>query len=350
MDVSDYIGLEVLFMSLSSHLGDKNSPVRRFLEDRFPILEQSKVGSLYAEPIGKILGIPDLPRKAIVVSPASSGSAGLIGTAIDYRLRYYFDAFDCRATVAYGGSRRMRSGTLADILEEKTRRQKLPRAADLADEFFESHQSLVERLRPVGRRLAQSDEDELARACIIMAYFEQIFRAGLEACANSPLMLLEKKASLKDLYAIAKVECIQDVRNLSWTFYDNQNKLIGLPATLNPKFAGSFDIGGADADLLFGPTLVEVKTVAKPDPGKMREAILQLLGYVMLDYNDEHEIRLISIIWTRQNYMWKRPLWFFTFPPALVAKMVVERDEPSEADFVRVIGEQRSDFRVILSA
>jgi len=337
-------------VALTHHLDDRNSPVRRFLEDRFPILEESKRGSLLAPMLQGVVGYSSLPRTSIVKSPASSGYAGLIGTAVDYRLRYYFEAYDHRATVAVKGANLLRSIPVnPEDPFDVPKNFEIPRAAELADKFFKMHHNAVQKIKPVERRLALAEEDDLARHCLILAYYEHVFRAGIARNANSPLLQLPKNATLDDLLAIAKPECVEDVRQLSWAFYDHQTQLIGLPATLNPSFEGSAVIGGADADFLFGPTLVEIKTVASPDPGRMRETIYQLLGYTLLDYSDVYEIRNIAILWTRQNYLWNRPIWFFTHPLASVAKVESEQIEPADADVAARLAEMRTAFKSIVA-
>jgi hypothetical protein len=54
-------------------------------------------------------------------------------------------------------------------------------------------------------------------------------------------------------------------------------------------FAGSSDVGGADADLILDGLLIDVKgTVA---PSRLRKPeFYQLLGYALLDYDDEYGI------------------------------------------------------------
>ena len=70
------------------------------------------------------------------------------------------------------------------------------------------------------------------------------------------------------------------------------------PHVLNPTFAGSAYVGGADADLILDRRLIEIKTTVETrlDHGWL----LQLLGYVLLDWDDEYKIDGIGVLYARQ--------------------------------------------------
>lgn len=54
------------------------------------------------------------------------------------------------------------------------------------------------------------------------------------------------------------------------------------PAVLDPTFAGNIELGGADADLILGNTLIDVKTTKKGKPN--RPQYWQIVGYALADY------------------------------------------------------------------
>lgn len=65
-------------MSLTSHLDDKNSPVRQFFEEVFP--DRSYLFSHIRESLsGSSTVLPSHKQEA------------LVGTAFDYRLRYFLE-------------------------------------------------------------------------------------------------------------------------------------------------------------------------------------------------------------------------------------------------------------------
>lgn len=67
-----------------------------------------------------------------------------------------------------------------------------------------------------------------------------------------------------------------------------------------PVFAGSGDIGGADADYILGGLLLDCK--ATKDPRRLgREEIYQLAGYLLLDYDDQFGIDQVGLYLSRQG-------------------------------------------------
>ncbi|GGP00094.1 hypothetical protein [Wenjunlia tyrosinilytica] len=67
-----------------------------------------------------------------------------------------------------------------------------------------------------------------------------------------------------------------------------------------PVFAGSNDIGGADADYILGGLLLDCK--ATKDPRRLgRGEIHQLAGYLLLDYDNEYGIDRVGLYLSRQG-------------------------------------------------
>ena len=67
---------------------------------------------------------------------------------------------------------------------------------------------------------------------------------------------------------------------------------------MNPTFEGSRDVGGANGDLIVNGCLWDIKTTLN----KRAKGVwlYQLLGYVLLDYRDEHEIDHVGFLFPRQ--------------------------------------------------
>ncbi len=80
-------------MSLSSHLEDKNSPIREFLRTHF-----SDTRTFLKDARKRV-------RSADTIRPDIDVPWGMIGMAADYRIRYYFDVTPHDKLVAYGGAR-----------------------------------------------------------------------------------------------------------------------------------------------------------------------------------------------------------------------------------------------------
>jgi hypothetical protein len=82
--------------------------------------------------------------------------------------------------------------------------------------------------------------------------------------------------------------------------------VLGTQKRLNPTFEGSADVGGADADLIVGRCLWDVKTTVLP--AIERQTLYQLLGYLLLDYSDKHRIREVGFYFSRQGAFKKWPI------------------------------------------
>ncbi|MEV0348347.1 hypothetical protein AB0H88_21450 [Nonomuraea sp. NPDC050680] len=76
------------------------------------------------------------------------------------------------------------------------------------------------------------------------------------------------------------------------------------------RFTGSADVGDADADLITGGLLLDVKASTKATAG--RKEFYQLIGYVLLDYDDRYRIDSVGlylsrfgrlITWTVTDYL-----------------------------------------------
>jgi hypothetical protein len=59
-------------------------------------------------------------------------------------------------------------------------------------------------------------------------------------------------------------------------------------------------VGGADADIIVEGTIVEFKTSRQPRP-VAREHLWQLLGYVLLDFEDAHSIHAAGFDFARHD-------------------------------------------------
>ena len=267
-------------MSLSSHLKDNNSPVRQFLSDHFPntamLAREAREGL----------------SKASTMRQTMTAPLSTIGTSLDYRLRYYFDITRSEDLVAWKG---------AQLMELAMVGMNTPTIdPGVAKSFFANLEHQLQELNPIGRRLDSSQEEVIGRYCVVLALFEQVYRAGTRI--NSPLFSGIYK-SAEDLLEIAKSHWIDDLRNLSWLFYDRHHDLLTSSVVLNPTFDGSVDVGGADADLILDGCLVDIKTTVRRDLNKFGLWVYQLLGYCLLDYSDQHRINGVGFYMSRQGVL-----------------------------------------------
>jgi len=284
-------------MSLTSHLRSPDSPVRAFLEDAFTIIEQSKQGRPFCKELSALLGLDTL-APCCLPTLAPQANQGIIGIAVDYRLRYYFAPYDAYHTAA-GQGVMMLSGSFGK----------------LGREFLDHQNRLISQIRLVGRKIPDADEETLNANCVILALFEKVYR---DNDVFPPLADLPRKAKLNDLLRLARSDAVQDITQLSRAFWADAGNLYDSSgkATLNPTFKGSPDIGGADADLIVGSTLIEFKCLARVRAADLRSAAMQLLGYVLLDYDDRFGIEEIMVYLPRQRHTWRTPLSTFVLSPS----------------------------------
>jgi hypothetical protein len=217
--------------------------------------------------------------------------------ALDYRIRYYFGATP---------------------LEEMTAAKADQFSNAFKGPFANSLEKLIGGLQPVGRQLSRDDEDQLLRHCVVLALYEECFRSPL-ALKDSPLLRL-RACSCKSLLAIARDHWIDDLRAQSWQFYESSHDMMARPVTLNPRFDGSLDVGGADADFILDGRLIDIKSTVRSDLHKLPDWLRQLVGYVLLDYSDRHRIQSVGFYFARHGVHVSWPL------PELLATMTVDEN------------------------
>lgn len=289
---------------------------RRFLYERFP-----HTGKVVRDCNRELKG-------STTLRPEGRPAWTTIAMAIDYRIRYYFALTPLRNLVAWHGAKVLTEGRLfPDSWYEGLHAEEItgkpidwsgariikgqgvpPNVPDedvdsflasiaalkrSAEEFFESLEDVLRRLRPVGRRLEREQEELLARHCVVLALFESSWRS-IRLHPKTPLLYPEPKTTAAKLLNIAKDEWVDDLCSLSWAFYDECGGLLSRPTMLNPNFAeGETDISREDADLIVDGCLIDIKTTVRGE--LKREWLYQLLRYALLDYRDRYRIREVAI-------------------------------------------------------
>lgn len=287
-------------MSLTSHLKDSQSPVYQFMRERFP-----QTRAVVRECNKELANVE-------TIRPAMQVPYSTIGTALDYRIRYYFAETPLDKLIAWQSMMNLISGNFMEGSSPQgmiSQRELQGQSSGVSEDVYEKMRDLdepgfrnslnkaLQQLKPIGRRLEREQEELLARYCIVLALFEEIFRAGLHP--RSPLIFPSPKTTVNELLATAESHWVDDLCTLSWAFYDEHSDLSSQRTTLNPTFDGSRDMGGADADLIVDGCLIDIKTTINPKLSA--NWLYQLLGYVLLDYNDRYEIEKVSIYFARQQ-------------------------------------------------
>ena len=303
-------------MSLLSELNDRDSPIKRFFRETFPNTR---------EPLSQVHSALRGNELIHWLEPgASSGVYALSGMAIDYRIRYSFAPTPVPRLVAWRGAWAISdtppSGVpprvfdqVLDVLADI--RWLVPQdapvlAGSVTADFFSQLQKTVARIAPHQRAPTPSEERRLARFCLLLAGFEGVSRAGIWP---PPFLRGELPTSTADLLSAVPDDWVEDVAALATAFSERYPEWRGTPAALNPTFTGSGDIGGADADFILDGCLWDIKTTKVPKGKSIW--IHQLLGFALLDYDDQFGIDRVGLLFPRQDTVAQWPL------PKLIATL-----------------------------
>jgi len=267
-------------VSLTSELDDPHSPISRYLRERFPHVRELQ--RRYREPVAD----------AAPLQPAADGTVAYatLGAAFDWRLRYLLTPAPSLSLAALGGL------ILGGHLQ------------GLGAELF----------RVLGGANGPSglDDRQLARACYALALYTEAYRAGPQP--GSRLASLPREADLGDLLDLATAAEVDDLLALTEAA---RHALLPVLSARGPAlhigrvFAGSGHVGGADADMIVGGLLVEWKVNLgdRRRDGRRRcalslDTIHQLLGYLLLDYDDAFQIDALGVYAARYAYLVTWPL------------------------------------------
>ena len=307
-------------MSLTSELTRRDSPAKRFFRETFPNTRETLAQ------VRSALRDNELIHRLNPGAPPHAYAQ--IGAAIDYRIRYSFAPTPAPYLVAWRGAWAIADALprdvpsfvldvlrgLQEMIPEDTPRVSGPVIA----EFFNGLDRLVTLSAPHQRMLGLDEERALARYCLMLAAFEAVRRAVAWPAWPPPFLRDEPPASATDLLSAVPDDWVEDLTALSTAFAERYPEWRGAAATLNPTFAGSIDIGGADADFILDGCLWEIKTT-KVNVGQSAY-IYQLLGYALLDYDNEFGIARGGLLFPRQDTAVQWPL------PELIETLSGRRD------------------------
>lgn len=308
-------------MSLTSHLEDRTSPIGQFIRQRFA--HTAKLRKEANRQLGSVTTFR--PDAVIKGYPFST-----IDIALKYRIRYSFAITPYRNLIAWKGAmlcaskprtRNNKQEAVKDVYEALELLQDSDISHGVAQgryplklikSFFESLETTLSTLQPVGRRLELEAERKLARYCYVLALFEEVFRCGLDAQHRTrPLFVPTTKPSVKELLAIPRTPWLDDLCAISALFYERYEHLLSRPHVLNPTFEGSSDVGGADADMVIDGCLIDIKSTVQPKLDS--EYLYQVAGYLLLDYTDRLNINTLGIYMARQGMLFTWPVSEFLY-------------------------------------
>ncbi|TLX16309.1 hypothetical protein [Rhizobium sp. MHM7A] len=280
-------------MSLTSEVLSAKSQTRMFIDEHVPHLKE--VTKRLRSRIRQQNFEPDNTYSRAI-------SYAFAGSAIDYRLRAFFSNDFYRSPAIIEGIswlERTDNGQNPWFNIDAIFRRTSATDHSLAARLFDFLDEFVARERPAGKQLLPDSERTLASISVLCA--------GIDACCRRSFEALDYVRSLgdKDVQAmLSKLDraIIDDVSSVFARFFiqnaarfrDAKNVHVGA------TFSGSEHIGGADCDLILDRTLIDFK--ASKLPNIRLEYVYQLIGYFLLDYEDEYQIRAFSLCFPRHLF------------------------------------------------
>jgi hypothetical protein len=172
----------------------------------------------------------------------------------------------------------------------------------------------IRELRPWERTSLDDERWEwLCQLVCVLARFEQYFRAGPRVLPHLAPPLAQHSDNLGELAAaLVKAPTLQDVSALGRATVEDHGRLCNASALfIGPTFVQSIALAGADADLIYDETLVDLKSSSQARV-LGREELWQLLGYLFADTDNSYGITRVgvaalrhrrSILWSAEELM-----------------------------------------------
>ena len=280
-------------MSLTRELNKKQSSFRQLVEGCAPALAIAGGRSPEGKRIAERLGFYDLV-KARSPAPLPDGvtdarrHSPTVGMAFDIRTRMMLGEFEPRRSASAMGMD-VFNHLLAPLLPNGQHISDV-----LGDAFLEA-----ERLTRDG------DDVDQDYASIIFAWCESLYRAGMRAIRSSLGKRLSAARNVDEVYDSVPPLMLEDLARLRIV---NQRQIKhwrlrmyqGAFFISNPSFSGDFLVGGADGDWFIDDTLFDFKVVDKISAPWVRKVLMQLLGYLILDLDNDYHAKRIGIWLPRQ--------------------------------------------------
>ena len=260
-------------MSLTSELESSTSWVNGFFKDNF-----ARVVTFTRAEGPRIKALDTK-----VQTELTGQSLSRVGTAVDYAIRLGWGLQPLESSVISAGIVRMEMLGTRNTPEERSR-------------WAEVVRRLLETTR-------DASEEGLARTAILLAHLDAGFRSGgmwSEAMIEMAGDLAEDGWNPSRLLDIAGQRETTEVMELTRLAREALRVDEGEAVLMGPTFEGSSYVGGADADVIVGGRLWDVKTTMNPRNG-LPVTIRQLIGYTLLDWCDEYGIRGVGVYFSRQG-------------------------------------------------
>ncbi|MGA9285771.1 MAG: hypothetical protein WBV85_10050 [Solirubrobacteraceae bacterium] len=272
-------------MSLTSHLRERTSPIREWFAENLDGTRQV-VGGGNDVLCGQ-------PRSPCSLRPPPDCDIGLSGTAIDYLIRAALADGALGCTVATAGAQRIDA-----------------RDASVGARLEREAVAMIDDLAPWKDGLGTRELRDVCRMCIVLARFDQFFRAGLQVWTYVGEPLLDRPSLHDYAERVVPPACLLDLETIARAAIEDHRDLrTSEPLLFNPTFDLSHALGGADGDLIAGDTLWDFKSSAGNTNVFGRDDLWQLIGYALADQSDSYEIASLGIaaIRRRRRVCWPLP-------------------------------------------
>lgn len=247
-------------MSLTSQLSNPESPVSKFFAEYADAASAERIVRQF-----------NFQLSGSQIFTTEGTEPALAGTAFDYLFRWTVAPLEADELVAMRGAKK--------VNDERTVREVVA--------------------------LGHNDPKMRPRCAVILAWFEGIFR-GHEF--PKPFKdWLEADKPVDDLFKVLPLATVSDITSLAenipvaWKGIDIAGLAWAGKYIPNPVFAGSGDVGGADADWIIDGVLYDCKCTRKRYNAFTIDHLWQVLGYVLLDYSDEYNLFGIGWYFARQR-------------------------------------------------
>ncbi|KHL03796.1 hypothetical protein [Sinomonas humi] len=238
------------YRNLTSAIADKASPLRLYLDQRFPNARalqkdyRSRAGELRV--------------------PGGTANGGTLGAAFDFRMRFLIDA-------SY-----------------------VPEVAVHAFTARPDYERAVRGVIKHAQKAAKgSNATELDRACWALALCTEAYRAGVGVVWSLVQLIEAGDFTVKRLLLLAPDDALRQLVDLDALAREHLIPQLEAPFYLGPTFDGSM-LCPADADVISGGLLLDFKAGLKGG-ALTKEELYQLLGYTFFDRSDRYGINRIGI-------------------------------------------------------
>ena len=259
--------------------------------------------------------IPKINLNAQLLAPPNTKNYSFVGTAFDYLLRFYIKQISPESIdsewIAEGSVDRIKilsgkyvlvDGNTEPFDPNKEISEQFPDAKSVSR--YEPSEEWKRAIKPAEKIISGAKnqyekfiqtgelEDELIETTLKLAQLDLVFRAEIIPTYNKI-----SKQDIDDLRNLFDVAVRSDI------FKKNQKTY------LNPKFGkGSKLVGGADADLIIGDTLIDIKVTK--DLKFKRDWYNQIIGYYVLSTveNKPTKIKNVGIYFARHGVLHTIPI------------------------------------------